>query len=314
MPVVAPDGTWALIAGSSYGIRWGDSPLAANRVTDGLLIAPHGSSGLVYHPGISSDGAWVMAAHSTELDHNSGNYDLYIYALDGRRAEGEELLFDDGFNGWPDLWVGEPSAPPPPVPVIDKLAPSSYTLVAGEEVDLTWETSFADSATLDGAAVSVDGTTRVAPIATVTHELRAENTLNPGVPATAQVTVTVNATPQPVVIDQFSLAPEQITAGDVATLSWQVTNPTTLDINGLAVAPIGTLAVEPLETTTYRLTANGHLGPVTAEVTLVVGDIPEIPPALLPDRGGCLCGAQGAGSFAAIMLCTLLLGAGRRRV
>jgi hypothetical protein len=143
--------------------------------------------------------------------------------------------------------------------------------------------------------------------------LIAENTLNPGVQTIEECTVTVNASPQAVTIDAFSVEPEQIIAGEVATLTWQVTNPTTLDINGDRVAPAGTLLVEPLQTTTYTLTANGHEGPGTAEVTLTVGALEEIETPLLEDRGGCTCGATRGSS---ILLLALVLAGGflRRRV
>jgi hypothetical protein len=314
MPVVSPDGSWAIIAGSGYGIRWGESPLVENRKTNQILIEPRTTNGLVYHPGFSSDGQWVMAAHSEALDHNKGPYDIYIYELDGKTATHEELLLEGGFNGWPDLWVGEPSDPPPPVPAIDVFFPSSYTIVSGESVELTWETSFADATFLDGGAVEVDGTTTVSPAVTTTYELLAENSLNPGVEATMQCTVGVYATPQPVSIDTFAVEPEQISAGEIASLSWQVNNPTTLDINGSRVAPTGTMVVEPLKTTTYTLTAAGHPEPVSAEVTLIVGELEKIRPPLLEDRGGCMCNVQTPGSAMGVWTLVFVSGFLRRRV
>ncbi len=307
MPIVAPSGKWALIAGSGYGIRWGDSPLVGNRKTDQELISPHGSDGLVYHPGISNDEQWVMAAHSTDLNHNDGNYDIYIYELNGRSVRNEELLMGGQFNGWPDLWVGEPSDPPPPIPGIDLFVPNSYTIVPPDGALLSWHTSFATDVSLDNAAqcqygaVLCDETTLLcgsggpvafSPTATTTYTLTAENCHNLSVVAAAHVVVTVNATPQAVVINRLTLDPEEIVAGDSAQLSWSVTNPTTLEINGVGVAPIGSLRVDPLESTTYTLTALGHQGPVTVEVTLEVTDLEAIPPALLDDRGGCMCDAR----------------------
>ncbi len=319
MPVISPDGTWALIAGAEYGVRWGESPLAPGRQTNQVLIEPRTGNGRVYHPGFASDGNWVMAAHSEALDHNEGPYDVYIYQVDGNRnATNEQPLLQGGFNGWPDIWVGEPSDPPPPVPWIDAFYPDAYTITSGADVVLTWETSFADGAILESAPVAVDGTSTVTPGATTTYTLTAENSLNAGVQATGQCTVTVHATPRAVAIDELALArdcphdqpdcaQDHITAGEIATLSWRVTNPTALDINGDRAAPVGSTIVEPLQTTTYTLTAHGHQGPVFAEVTLTVGALEAIESPLLEDRGGCMC---GAGAGASILLLALGLAGG----
>ncbi|MEE8408262.1 MAG: hypothetical protein V3T05_01530, partial [Myxococcota bacterium] len=312
MPLVAPSGDWGLIAGSEYGIRWGDSPGQPPRITDQLLIRAHGSDGHCYHPGVSSDEQWVMAGHANVQRHNDGPYDIYIYRLEGRVASGEQLLVGGGFNGWPNVWVGEPTEPPPPVPVIDDFHPSSYTIVTGESVDLSWEISFADGATLDGTPVGLAETTTMSPTGTTTYTLVVENSLNPGVIDSEEVTVTVNATAQPVVIGRFTVGPESITAGESAQLSWQVTYPTTLEITGpldsIDVPPSGTMTVEPVRTTTYTLTALGHPGPVTAEVVLKVDELEKIQPATLPDRGGFLCSSSGG---EAVALWAMLLAVAR---
>jgi hypothetical protein len=114
-----------------------------------------------------------------------------------------------------------------------------------------------------------------------------------------------------VAIDSFAVKPSRITAGDIATLSWQVANPTALDIDGDRIAPSGTRIVEPLQTTTYLLTAHGQGGPRTAEVTLSVASLESTGGALLEDRGGCMCGVRGCN----LLLLALALAGGwlRRR-
>jgi hypothetical protein len=106
MPYVAPDGRWALLAGSTFGVRWGDAPGVPDRRTDQLLI-PAKPGGRCYHPGISTDGKWVMTGHSDTTDHNSGPWEIYVYNLDpATKAISDELkLTDGGFNGWPHIWV-----------------------------------------------------------------------------------------------------------------------------------------------------------------------------------------------------------------
>ena len=80
MPRVAPGGTFGLIAGATEGIRWGHGPTVSGRQEDQLLIPPRSARHLAYHPGISTDGAWVLAAQGTDADHNSGRYDLSLHA------------------------------------------------------------------------------------------------------------------------------------------------------------------------------------------------------------------------------------------
>jgi len=75
------------------------------------------------------------------------------------------------------------------------------------------------------------------------------------------------------IINSFSANPPTITAGESSTLSWSVTDATTVTIdNGIgSVALTGTTAVTPATTTTYTLTATNAAGGVTGSVTVTVG-------------------------------------------
>jgi hypothetical protein len=177
-----------------------------------------------------------------------------------------------------------------------ELYPSSYTVAPGETVTLSWETFEADEVTLDGEPVAPSGTSDVTPNSTTTYTLEARSSAAPDKVDTSTCTVTVNATPRPVSIDALEVTPDEVEKGQSAVISWTVTNPTTLDLDGERIAPTGTLEVSPLETTTYVLTARGHQGPVAAEVTL---EVSEISSGLLPDKGGFVCGLgahAGSGS------------------
>lgn len=311
MPYVSPDGTWGLAAGRDHGIRWGQTPGSADRVQDQELIPPRGPDDLCYHPGFSTDGRYVLAAHSTDSDHNAGAYEIYAYELDpdSMTVDAGTRLTDGGFNGWPHIWVGVPGPPPPPVPRIDTFRPDSWTLVAGEEVELSWSTRCAESAALDGQPVPLEGSRVDTPAATTTYTLEASRS-GTGETATAQVEVTVHPTPRPVEIESFSVEPAAITAGDVAVLSWTVRNPTTLDINGREVAPADSMEVMPLQTTGYTLTARGHQGPAERTLTIEVEKLR----IGLPDRGGCFCeSAAPAGAALLVVLGLALLAARRRR-
>lgn len=288
MPFVAPSGTFGIIAGASEGIRWGHNPFWPGRLDDQLLVAPLSPSHFAYHPGISTDEKWVLAAQGTDNDHNAGRYDLYLHTLDTTTmtAGPAQALTGDGFNGWPHLWVGTPTPPPPPAPVVNDFAASSYTLSPGGSATLTWDTFGADLVTLDGAAVAATGALDVQPLVTTTYVLVAGSSLVASTEVRT-LTVAVNATPLPVTIEVFAATPAKVEKGTSSLLSWQVSNATTLALDGRPVPPLGSLEVGPLATTTYTLTAQGQTGPASAQVIVVVA---EISTGLLPDRGGFVCG------------------------
>ncbi|MBW2704342.1 MAG: hypothetical protein JRF33_26285 [Deltaproteobacteria bacterium] len=308
MPIVAPSGTWGLIAGRDKGIRWGDAPGIPDRLEDEMLIPPRSDGDLCYHPGISTDEQWVLAAHSTESNHDSGPYDVYIYKLTGKTVDEGQVLAEGGFNGWPHVWVGEPSDPPPPKPHVDSFMPDSWTLTAGDTVELSWQTSFADEITLDGQSVDPDGNATFSPSATTSFRLVASST---EVTETdeASVEITVNDSDLPVVIESFELVPDSIELGESALLSWSVQNPHTLNVNGNPVTPEGSMEVSPVTTTDYVLTATGHQGPVTATVTLTVEELKQG----LEDRGGCFCGSMAPGGTTLFGLGLIWLFMKRRR-
>ena len=291
MPFVAPSGTFAIIAGAGLGIRWGQSPFFTNRLEDQLLIPPLTAAHLAYHPGVSSDEKWVLDAQGTDTDHNAGRYDLYMHPLDTTTMTvgTGQALTADGFNGWPHLWVGLPSLPPLPQPAIADFHASSYTVAPGETATLTWSTFGSDLVSLAGTPVSADGTLAVQPVTTTAYTLVAQSS-QVSTSDTRSLTIAVNPIPLPVSIDVFTATPARITKGTSAILSWQVSNATTLSLDGVSVTPTGSIEVTPLATTTYVLGANGQSDTATAQVILIV-DEPKS--TLLPDRGGFVCSLGG---------------------
>jgi len=110
-------------------------------------------------------------------------------------------------------------------------------------------------------------------------------------------------TPSTPVITSFSANPQVIDAGGSSTLSWEVSDATTVTISpGIgSVALLGTFVVEPEETTTYTLTASNTAGSVTASVTVTVSSalqkaidvvieevLPNIPDIILGEPYWCL--------------------------
>jgi hypothetical protein len=226
-----------------------------------------------------------------------------------------QALTSSDFNGWPHLWVGPPSAPPPPRPEVSEFYASSYTVAPGEMVTLSWSTFGADRIALDGGEVAPEGMVQLMPSASGSHTLQASSSVVAASDARS-LAITVNETPQPVAVETFVAEPARLERGRSATLKWQVRNATTLELDGKRAAPMESREVSPLETTTYVLTARGHQGPVEAKVTLVVEAQKT---GLLPDRGGFTCGVGGpaAGAppgrgAACVLLATMLVLARRR--
>ncbi|MBL7209445.1 MAG: hypothetical protein ISS52_05040 [Dehalococcoidia bacterium] len=78
--------------------------------------------------------------------------------------------------------------------------------------------------------------------------------------------------PAEAVINSFTASPETINPGQAATLSWDASGATTVDIQPMVggVDPSGTEQVSPSTTTTYSLTATNEGGSITSSVTVTV--------------------------------------------
>ncbi len=81
--------------------------------------------------------------------------------------------------------------------------------------------------------------------------------------------------PSAPIINSFSALSPTITMGGSSTLSWSVTDATSVTIdNGVGtVALSGTTTVSPITTTTYTLTATNTTGSVTATTTVTVSSL-----------------------------------------
>src|SRR5205807_1594306 len=115
--------------------------------------------------------------------------------------------------------------------------PASIT--SGSSSTLTWTSTNAVSATLNGAAGAVNGSQVVSPTATTTYTLVTKNSA--GATASAQTTVTVGASGPPAA--GISANPTSIASGGSATLTWQTFNCVSADLNGTTVALSGSQVV-----------------------------------------------------------------------
>lgn len=159
----------------------------------------------------------------------------------------------------------------PNTPVVTEFAGQPQAVQRGGSVTLRWSTQNATSVDIDngvGTTLAANGTVQVTPADTTTYTLTARGANGT---ATAQVTVTVTAPPPEVL--SFTAAPVSITAGQTASLSWQTSDATSVDIDngaGTNLAPSGNVQVSPTTTTRYALVARGPGGQAQAEVTVSV--------------------------------------------
>jgi hypothetical protein len=145
------------------------------------------------------------------------------------------------------------------LPVVNSFTASPSATTAGSPVTLSWNVSNATSVSIAPGvgAFASSGTTIVSPSVTTTYILTATNTVG-NATATAQVTVSGAALPPGMpVVNYFTATPDIIPAGSSTTLSWDVSDATsvTIDPGVGAVDLVGTAVVSPVANTEYTLTA-----------------------------------------------------------
>jgi hypothetical protein len=160
-------------------------------------------------------------------------------------------------------------------PVITLFAANPPTIAPGGEVVLSWDTDNAEGVDIDNGigAQQAKGSVEASPAQTTTYTLTA---FGGGKQTTAQVTVTVAAPDQPVVMT-FEARPQAIMAGGIATLDWTTQNATSVEIDngvGTGLPANGSVQVSPNTTATYTLTARGATSNATAQVTVTVDATP----------------------------------------
>lgn len=145
----------------------------------------------------------------------------------------------------------------------------------GSSATLTWDVPNADTVSIDNGIGTVNnsGSTVVFPTNNTTYTLTATN-----ISGTETSTVNVNVYPLPTV-NVFTITPTNISAGNNATLSWNVSGSTGVSISGGigAVAASGNRTVSPSSSTTYTLSAtNAANGTTTATASIIVNRTPRI--------------------------------------
>jgi hypothetical protein len=151
---------------------------------------------------------------------------------------------------------------------------------------LNWEVTGATSVSIDNGigSVAVNGTRTVVPSSTTSYILTATNQYG-STTASAQVLVSGSGggTPPPSaaapVITSFTATPDTIAAGGASTLSWNVSNATSVSITPIvgSVNPVsGSGVVTVGSTTNFIMTATNAAGSTNSTVTVnVTGSTPS---------------------------------------
>lgn len=154
----------------------------------------------------------------------------------------------------------------PVPPQVTSFTASPTTVASGQTTTLSWQTTNATSVTISPNPQQTDDATPLPVSGSVEGVVVKQTTTfiltatGPGGSTTASVTVAV-----PITLS-FTASPANITSGQSASLSWQVSNGTasslTID-NGVCASctlPSGTASVTPTATTTYTATATDSSG------------------------------------------------------
>ncbi|MGB8707216.1 MAG: hypothetical protein WCD72_04615, partial [Dehalococcoidia bacterium] len=192
------------------------------------------------------------------------------------------VMFIAGCTGGPITITG-----PSQLPAINSFNASPASISAGESSSLSWTVTGATTVSIDQGIgnVALTGTRGVVPAATTIYTLTASSAAG-SITATTQVIVTGATPPTPTslpVINSFTASPSSISLGGSTSLSWNVSNATSVTIdNGVgAVGSSGNTIVLPTATTVFTLTASNAAGSDTATALVIVSGVPS-PPASLP--------------------------------
>ena len=162
-------------------------------------------------------------------------------------------------------------------PVVAAFELGSPTIVAGQETTLRWEVNGASSITISPGIGNVfpRGSRSVSPGESTTYTLVAGNLFG-----TVRKSATILVKGKLPDINNFSINPDSIYAGQTATLTWNVADAMSVSIEpGIGpVSPGGTKSISPGTTTQYVLTASNRAGNSTAAATLnvILSSVPVI--------------------------------------
>ncbi|RPJ63458.1 MAG: hypothetical protein EHM12_02260 [Dehalococcoidia bacterium] len=230
-PVVQSFDTTAaeIITGQSATLKWNVTGVSSVSITPGIGT-------------VSSSGTRTVSPDKTT------NYALIANNMFGSA------------NGAITVTVREPS------PTVESFSFDRDSIIAGQPATLSWSVSNATMVTISPeiGVVSLTGSKSLSPNSSTTYTLTASNSAGN---STSTATVTVASSGAPV-INTFSASPTSIKAGESATLAWDVSGSTSININqGIGgVGAKDSRQISPTATATYTLTAGSETRSVTVTV------------------------------------------------
>ncbi len=169
------------------------------------------------------------------------------------------------------------------LPSVD-ISASQSTILEGTATTLSWTSFDTDTLTIEpDIGVSLTPNTSesvsISPTRTTEYRITAENRHGS---RSDSVIVTVNNLPA---ISSFIASSSSIIEGQSANLSWSVAGSDSVSINqGVGLVDLtGTREVFPVITTTYTLTAVNIYGTSTANVSIVVNQLPTVSISSVPN-------------------------------
>jgi hypothetical protein len=234
-----------------------DNPVKSTFPSSGFVNQAVGFSTRVSHPsGLScqirynmGDGTTTSWADSSLIHTHS-----HTYKKEGNfKVEAQARDTHGTTTSW--VTLGTISITTRPADILVSITANPTTIKKGESTRIEWSTSNADSATLNGVSVQLNGHTDVSPSSTTTYVLKA--TASSGQSNDGQVIVLVEESKTEKTTVSISADETNINAGDIVILTWQSTNAHTVRINGEEVGSSGVMPVSPVTTTTYKIEGEG---------------------------------------------------------
>jgi hypothetical protein len=161
--------------------------------------------------------------------------------------------------------------PQPNMPVIKQFFANPYNIISGNSSTLSWNVSNASSVYIDviGMVASV-GSAVIYPTTTTTYILVASNSYGT-VTASLKIVVSNSTVSGLPVINQFSSTPTVVYYGSSSTLSWNISNASSVFLEGFGAVPsVGNTMVTPYATTSYLLIASNANGTINRYALVVV--------------------------------------------
>ena len=193
-----------------------DTTLTPTQSTTLRWTGVNGVSGTIVGTGVNRVlTASELAAGSQiigPLSVGSHSYELTLVGEDGT---------DDATSSVTVNVSSTPTPDPDPDVTIDSFTVDDSEIASGESTVLRWQTSHANSVTLNGATVNADGTMTVSPTGDIVYTLRATGE---GGPISATVSVEVEPVPDDPEVVSFSASSTSISSGGSVTVSWVTRN------------------------------------------------------------------------------------------